>query len=130
MLSAVSWTQLPSHHSAALDFWPTSFLPAWLPVGTDHFKTAHFFFPSNKVLALAHVGSLVGEGPGPQTQLPAGGCGGGLATGKAQRQERPRPRAASHTGGPAPKDTRGVGWGAALDPPRKGSGWQALGHTS
>lgn len=29
------WTKPPAHHSAAQDFWPTSFSPVRLPVGTD-----------------------------------------------------------------------------------------------
>lgn len=98
-----------------------------------NFKTAQFFFPRHQVLALAQARSPVGKGPGPQTLLPAGGCGTGRAT--AGRHESTRHRSlppALGAGHPAPREAgarleflpgKAVGDGSGVSPP----GFQKVG---
>lgn len=130
LLTEAFWAlPLPWHPSAAPHFWLISFFPAWLPLGTEHFTSAHFFLAKQY-----RAGPGPGEGPSgrrarslphlpPQKKsLPPAGGG---HQGKAQRHRaglQPRVRA----GDPAPRDA-----GVRLSVlPGKASGGGAWVHTS
>lgn len=94
-LSRGPGTKPPSHPSAALDFWPTSFFPAWLPLGTDVSKL--HISPSE------HKSGGLGPGREPSGRRSGLPGGAGWPAGRHEGREAGRPG-----GSPRPRRVRGA----------------------
>lgn len=93
--SQAFWTKPCSHHSAALDFCPTSFFPARLPLGTDISKLHISSFPAIKCWPQPRRGAQWEQG---QASAPVVRPGLGKARRHEGRLQPRRPGALGHLG--------------------------------